>query len=65
MSECISIAAVMAAYGFAFTATPFFKRQKGSKRLCPTTRCLAKARHALTPALLRGSPAINSKARRP
>ncbi|OXR35712.1 hypothetical protein PSUM_07560 [Pseudomonas umsongensis] len=29
---------------------------KGTKRSCPTTRCLAKARHALTPALLRGSP---------
>ncbi|QFG29068.1 hypothetical protein F6476_07550 [Pseudomonas umsongensis] len=56
MSECISIAAVTAAYGFALTATPFFKHQKGSKRLCPTTRCLARARHALTPALLRGSP---------
>ncbi|QFG29712.1 hypothetical protein F6476_11140 [Pseudomonas umsongensis] len=56
MSECISIAAVTASYGFALTATPFFKRQKGSKRLCPTTRCLARARHARTKALLRGSP---------
>ncbi|QFG28830.1 hypothetical protein F6476_06205 [Pseudomonas umsongensis] len=56
LTEFISIAAVTAAYGFALTATHFFKRQKVSKRLCPTTRCLAWARHALSPALLRGSP---------
>ena len=31
-------------------------QQKGTKRLCPTTRCLAVARHAVSPALLRGSP---------
>ena len=31
---------------------------KGTKRSCPTIRCLAKARHALTPALLRGPAAI-------
>ncbi|QFG30862.1 hypothetical protein F6476_17625 [Pseudomonas umsongensis] len=63
--EYISIAAVTATYGFALTASPFFKRQKGTKRLCPTTRCLARARHALTPALLRGSPrwAIHGPAR--
>ncbi|EJN22156.1 hypothetical protein PMI35_04997, partial [Pseudomonas sp. GM78] len=28
----ISIAAVTAVYGFALTASPFFKRQKGTKR---------------------------------
>jgi hypothetical protein len=65
LSEYISIAAVTAAYGFALTASPFCKRQKGTKRLCPTTRCLARARHALSPALLRGSPrwAIHGPAR--
>src|SRR3989344_7310332 len=31
-------------------------QQKGTKRLCPTPRCLARARHARTKALLRGSP---------
>ncbi|CAI8699254.1 hypothetical protein EMIT0P44_100001 [Pseudomonas sp. IT-P44] len=31
----ISIPAVTAANGFALTASPFFKRQKGTKRLCP------------------------------
>ncbi len=54
----ISVAAVTAAYGFALTASPFSKRRKGTKRLCPTIRCLANARHALTPALLRGPAAI-------
>ena len=54
--RCISIPAVTATYGFALTARPFSKRRKGTKRLCPTTRCLAVARHALSPALLRGSP---------
>jgi hypothetical protein len=53
----ISIAAVTAAIGFALTATPFSKRRKGSKRLCPSIRPLAKARGALTPALLRGPAA--------
>ena len=64
-SEYISISAVTAAYGFALTATHFFKHQKVSKRLCPTTWCLAVARHALSPALLRGSPrwAIHGPAR--
>jgi hypothetical protein len=56
--EYISVSAVTAAYGFALTASPFFKRQKGTKRLCPSIRCLAVARHALTPALLRGPAAI-------
>jgi hypothetical protein len=54
----ISVSAVMADYGFALTATPFCRRPKGSKRLCPSIRCLAVARHALTPALLRGPAAI-------
>jgi hypothetical protein len=31
----ISVAAGVAAGGFALTASPFFKRQKGTKRLCP------------------------------
>jgi hypothetical protein len=53
----ISVAAVPAAYGFALTATPFSKRRKGSKRLCPSIRPLAKARGTLTPALLRGPAA--------
>ncbi|MDR6949773.1 hypothetical protein J2Y39_004398 [Pseudomonas sp. 2957] len=34
----ISVAAVTASYGFALTASPFFKRQKGTKRLCPGVR---------------------------
>jgi len=61
----ISVDAVMAAIGSAFTAGHFWKRarnagpaksnQKGS---CPTTRCLAVARHARTQALLRGPAAI-------
>jgi hypothetical protein len=34
----ISIAAGVAAGGFALTASPFFKRQKGTKRLCPGVR---------------------------
>jgi hypothetical protein len=50
----ISVSAVTAAYGFAFTATPFCKRPKGTKTLCPSIRCLALARHAVTKALLRG-----------
>jgi hypothetical protein len=41
----------MAAGGFALTATPFCRRPKGSKTLCPSIRCL-------TPALLRGPAAI-------
>jgi hypothetical protein len=54
----ISVSAVTAAGGFAFTATPFCRRPKGSKTLCPSIRCLAVSRHALTPALLRGPAAI-------
>ena len=54
----ISVSAVAAAGGFALTATHFSKRRKVSKRLCPSIRCLAWARHALTPALLRGPAAI-------
>jgi hypothetical protein len=50
----ISVFLVAAAGGFAFTATHFSRRRKVSKRLCPSIRCLAKARHALTKALLRG-----------
>ncbi|TPG77915.1 hypothetical protein EAH74_26745 [Pseudomonas mandelii] len=38
---CISVSAVTAAGGFALTASPFFKRQKGTKRLHPSIRCLA------------------------
>ena len=55
--EYISISAVTAAGGFAFTASHLEKPQvtKGS---CPAIRCLAQARHALTPALLRGPAAI-------
>ncbi len=55
--EYISVAAVTAAGGFAFTASHLEKPQvtKGS---CPAIRCLAWARHALTPALLRGPAAI-------
>ena len=34
----ISVAAGIAAGGFALTASPFFKRQKGTKRLCPGVR---------------------------
>jgi hypothetical protein len=47
----------MATGGFAFTASHLEKPQvtKGS---CPAIRCLAVARHALTPALLRGPAAI-------
>ncbi len=53
----ISVSVVMAAGGFAFTASHLEKPQvtKGS---CPAIRCLAQARHALTPALLRGPAAI-------
>jgi hypothetical protein len=41
-------------------------QQKGSKRLCPTTRCLARARHALSPAIVvNGAPRSKAKARRP
>jgi hypothetical protein len=50
----ISIAAVTAAYGFALTASPFFKRQKGTKRLAPYVRPLAKARGSFVPAFIRG-----------
>ncbi len=55
--EYISVFAVTAAGGFAFTASHLEKPQvtKGS---CPAIRCLAQARHALTPALLRGPAAI-------
>ena len=53
--ECISVFSVMAANGFALTATHFGKacaaRPKVSKGLCPSIRCLAKA-------LLRGAAAI-------
>ena len=55
--EYISVSAVTAAGGFAFTASPFSKRRKGTKRLCPSIRCLAQARHAITKALLRAPPA--------
>ncbi|AUG97604.1 hypothetical protein AWU82_29765 [Pseudomonas glycinae] len=37
---CISVAAVTASYGFALTASPFFKRQKGTKRLLPRRTAL-------------------------
>ena len=54
--EYISVSAVTAAGGFAFTASHLEKPQvtKGS---CPAIRCLAQARHAITKALLRGPPA--------
>ncbi|RZO03174.1 hypothetical protein EKG40_25285 [Pseudomonas moorei] len=44
LAVCISVAAVMVAGGFALTASPFFKRRKGTKRLCPATaQCLRSA----------------------
>ena len=64
VAEYISIAAVTATYGFALTATHLAKRRtpaqrQVTKRLLPLhVRCLAGARHALTPALLRGSAAM-------
>ena len=53
----ISIPWVMASMGSALTAGYLEKRQV-TKRLIPSIRCLAKARHAFTPALLRGPAAI-------
>ncbi|TPG73589.1 hypothetical protein EAH78_26850 [Pseudomonas arsenicoxydans] len=50
----ISIAAVTADYGFAFTASPFFKRQKGTKRLRPGVRHFAKAQCSLATVSIRG-----------
>ena len=50
----ISVAAVMAAGGFALTATPFGKRPKGSKGLCPDVRPLAGARCPFAPAFIWG-----------
>jgi hypothetical protein len=60
----ISVAAVMAAYGFALTASPFFKRQKGTKRLCPDVRPLARARCSFAPAFIWGHR-LRSASRRP
>ncbi|RAI61756.1 hypothetical protein DOZ69_25980 [Pseudomonas fluorescens] len=37
---CISVASGAAAGGFALTASPFFKRQKGTKRLLPRRTAL-------------------------
>jgi hypothetical protein len=51
----ISIPAVTAAGGFALTASPFFKRQKGTKRLCPDVRPLAGARCSFVPAFIWGA----------
>ncbi len=60
----ISVVFVTAAIGSALIAGYLEERQV-TKRSCPTTWCLAWARHALTPALLRGSPpsAIHGRGR--
>ena len=60
----ISIPAVTAAGGFALTASPFFKRQKGTKRLCPDVRPLAGARCSFVPAFIWGHR-LRSASRRP
>ncbi|RAI63611.1 hypothetical protein DOZ80_28765 [Pseudomonas fluorescens] len=60
----ISISAVTAAGGFALTASPFFKRQKGTKRLRPGVRHLAKARCSLATVSIRGHR-LRSASRRP
>jgi hypothetical protein len=60
----ISVAAVTAAGGFALTASPFFKRQKGTKRLCPDVRPLAGARCSFVPAFIWGHR-LRSASRRP
>ena len=61
---CISVAAVTAEYGFALTASPFFKRQKGTKRLCPGVRHFAKAQCSLATVSIRGHR-LRSASRRP
>ena len=50
----ISVAAGVAAGGFALTASPFFKRQKGTKRLCPGVRHFAEAQCSLATVSIRG-----------
>ncbi len=50
----ISVASGFAAGGFAFTATPFGKRPKGSKGLGPGVRPLAGARGSFAPEFIRG-----------
>ena len=60
----ISIPAVTTAYGFAFTACPFFKRQKGTKRLRPGVRHFAKAQCSLAPVSI-GGHRLRSASRRP
>ena len=61
---CISVAAVMADYGFALTATHFSKRRKVSKRLRPGVRRLAKAPRSLATVSIRGHR-LRSASRRP
>jgi hypothetical protein len=63
-SKCISVAAVTADYGFALTASPFFKRQKGTKRLRPGVRRLAEAPRTLATVPIRGHR-LRSASRRP
>ena len=50
----ISVAAGVAAGGFALTASPFFKHQKGTKRLCPGVRHFAEAQCSLATVSIRG-----------
>jgi hypothetical protein len=50
----ISVSAGVAAGGFALTASPFFKRQKGTKRLCPGVRHFAEAQCSLATVSIRG-----------
>ena len=61
---CISIPAVTAANGFAFTATHFSKRRKVSKRLRPGVRRLAEAPRSLATVSIRGHR-LRSASRRP
>ena len=51
---CISVSPGAAAGGFALTASPFFKRQKGTKRLCPGVRHFAEAQCSLATVSIRG-----------
>ena len=52
---CISVSAGAAAGGFALTASPFGKRPKGTKGLCPDVRLLAVARGSFAPGSIRGA----------
>jgi hypothetical protein len=60
----ISVSAVMAAGGFALTATHFSRRRKVSKRLRPGVRHFAKAQCSLAPVSIRGHR-LRSASRRP